>query len=145
MFPDDFNGIFAGTPAVDFNNLYSWRANFYPITGSINSSDFITASSWQTLIHNEVLRQCDGLDGVMDGIIQDPNLCVFRPEAIMCTGNSSTNCLTPTQVEKVRQIFSPLYGSDGKLIYPAMQPGSEIVSATGLYAGVPWLLSQVWV
>ena len=143
VFPDDFDGIFAGTPAVDFNNLYSWRASFFPITSSVNSPDFINPSTWETLIHDEVLRQCDGLDGVMDGIIQDPNLCAFRPEAIMCTANNSTDCLTPIQVEKVRQIFSPLYGEDGNLIYPAMQPGSEIVAATGLYAGVPWFFSQV--
>lgn len=146
MFPDDFDGILAGCPALDFNNLISWRASFYPITGPIGSPDFISNETWINLIHNEVLTQCDGLDGVMDGIIQDPNLCIFRPEAIMCPAgqNASTSCLSPTQVEMVRKIFSPLYGMNGNLIYPAMQPGSEIMAVQKLYAGKPFSYSEDW-
>ena len=143
MFPGDFDGIVAGSPALDFNNLQSWRASFFPITGSANSSAFISTASWTTLIHDEVLKQCDGLDGVMDGIIEDPNLCSFRPEALLCTKNASTKCLTSTQVETVRKIFSPFYGEDGNLIYPAMQPGSEILAAENLYAGKPFSYSEV--
>ena len=143
MFPRDFDGIVAGSPALDFNNLASWRASFFPITGPIGSPDFIAASTWTTLIHNEVLNQCDGLDGVMDGIIEDPNLCHFRPETLQCATDTLTNCLTSAQVEKVRKIFSPLYGEDGKLIYPAMQPGSEIMAVQKLYAGRPFSYSEV--
>ena len=171
MFPDDFDGIVAGSPALDFNNLQSWRASFFPITGRANSSNFISTALWTNLIHNEVLDQCDGLDGVIDGIIEDPNLCSFRPEALLCEINSTIpssgralvsgvqpysppmprerapedgiNCLTSAQVEMVREIFSPFYGEDGKLIYPAMQPGSEILAATNLYDGKPFSYSEV--
>ena len=143
MFPGDFDGIVAGSPALDFNNLQSWRASFFPITGPANSSDFITATSWKTLVHDEILKQCDGLDGALDGIIEDPNRCSFRPEALLCEKNTSTNCLTSTQVEMVREIFSPFYGEDGRLIYPAMQPGSEIMAVEKLYAGAPFSYSEV--
>lgn len=143
MFCGDFDGIVAGSPALDFNNLQSWRASFFPITGQANSSGFILPESWKTLIHDEVLNQCDGLDGATDGIIEDPNLCSFRPEALLCKGNSSTNCLTSTQVKKVREIFSPFYGEAGNLIFPAMQPGSEVLAAENLYAGKPFSYSQV--
>ena len=143
MFPDDFDGIVAGSPALDFNNLQSWRARFYPVTGRTNSSDFIPTAVWTNLIHDEVLDQCDGLDGAIDGIIEDPNLCSFRPEALLCQRNTTTQCLTSTQVEMVREIFSPFYGENGNLIYPAMQPGSEILAATNLYAGKPFSYSEV--
>lgn len=143
MFPSDFDGIVAGSPALDFNNLQSWRASFFPITGPANSSGFISEATWSTLIHGEVLNQCDGLDGVFDGIIEDPDLCNFRPEALLCKKNTSTNCLTAAQVEIVRQIFSPLYGENGTLIYPAMQPGSEILASQNLYAGKPFSYSKV--
>ena len=143
MFPSDFDGIIAGSPALDFNNLQSWRANFFPITGPANSSDFISKTTWTTLIHDEVLKQCDGLDGAIDGIIEDPNLCDFRPEALLCKVNNSTHCLSSTQVDIVRRIFSPFYGEDGNLIYPAMQPGSEIMAVDKLYAGAPFSYSNV--
>ena len=143
MFPDDFDGIVAGSPALDFNNLQSWRARFFPITGRANSSDFISSASWTNVIHQEVLSQCDGLDGAVDGIIEDPNLCSFRPEALLCKKNMTARCLTSIQVETIREIFSPFYGGDGRLIYPAMQPGSEILAATNLYAGKPFSYSEV--
>ena len=142
-FPGDFDGIVAGSPALDFNNLQSWRANFFIITGPTNASDFISPSMWKTLIHEEVLNQCDGLDGAMDGIIEDPSLCRFRPEAIQCKDKSITNCLTPSQAEKVRAIFSPLYRDHRILVYPAMQPGSEIMAVEKLYAGKPFSYSEV--
>jgi feruloyl esterase len=143
MFPDDFDGILAGAPALDFNNLVSWRASFFPITGPIHSTNFIAASTWTNLIHNEILNQCDGLDGVIDGIIEDPDLCNFTPDTLSCHYKTPPDCLTPVQVEMVRKIFSPLYGEDGKLIYPAMQPGSEDMAISKLYAGMPFSYSEV--
>ena len=143
MFPGDFDGIVAGSPALDFNNLQSWRARFFTITGRVGSSDFISRELWTGLIHDEVLNQCDDLDGAMDGIIEDPNLCSFRPEVLLCTKNKTGSCLTSSQAAMVRDIFSPFYGEDGKLVYPGMQPGSEILAATNLYAGKPFSYSEV--
>ncbi|KAB8252939.1 tannase and feruloyl esterase-domain-containing protein [Aspergillus flavus] len=142
-FPDDFDGIIAGSPAVDFNSLVSWRASFFPITGSANSTDFISVSTWKDLIHAEVLTQCDTLDCVNDGIIEDPSLCNFCPEALKCTDDRINNCLSPAQVEIVRKVFSPMYGEDGQLIFPAMQPGSELEAADQLYTGKPFRYSKV--
>jgi feruloyl esterase len=144
-FPDDFDGIVAGSPALDFNNLISWRARFFTITGSnsVNSSNFIAPSIWISLIHGEVLRQCDGLDGVIDGIIEDPTRCNFCPETLLCTNGTSRNCLTSIQVDMVREIFSPFYDTHGNLIYPAMQPGSEVLAVQKLYAGKPFSYSEV--
>ena len=96
------------------------------------------------MIHNEVLRQCDTLDGVKDGIIEDSSLCIFRPEALLCANGNTTNCLNASQVDIVNRIYSPFYGTDGQLIFPAMQPGNELAAAEGLYSGTPWQLSQDW-
>ena len=68
------------------------------------------------LVAAEVLAQCDGLDGVRDGIITEPDACTFRPEALLCRGEGSGKCLTLTQVDALRTIYAPLYG-DGELLY----------------------------
>lgn len=144
MFPDDFNGIVAGSPAVNFNNLYSWRASFFPLTGSTSDYNFISAATWNTTIHDEVLRQCDTIDGVEDGIIEDPLLCDFNPEALLCQNNSTTACLDSTQVEIVKKVYSDYLWPNGSLVFPGMQPGSEIQAATGLYSGKRWAPSYDW-
>jgi hypothetical protein len=145
MFPHDFDGIVAGSPAVDFNHLSGWRASFFPITGAIGTPDFITAATWTSIIHPEVLKQCDGIDGVLDGIIEDPNLCHFQPEPLLCAPDAAnaSACLSAVQVEMVRRIFSPLLSATGELLYPAMQPGSEDLAISKLYAGKPFSYSEV--
>lgn len=143
-FPHDYDGIIAGCPAVDFNNLYSQRAMFYPITGAMGSKDFITKDVWINLIHKEVLRQCDKLDGVEDGIIEDPGKCHFNPETLLCkTKDQDSSCLNQAQVEKLKKIYAPYTYPNGTLIYPRMNPGNEILAATRILAGEPFGSSQV--
>lgn len=142
-FPDDFDGLVIGAPALAFNNLTSWSGMFYTSTGSQNASTFISESMW-SVIHQDILDQCDGLDGYVDGIIEDPSLCEYRPEALICMPGNSTKCLTSEQVNTVREIFSPVYGLDGQLVYPAMQPGSELVASLIYYTGTPFSCTSDW-
>jgi hypothetical protein len=142
-FPEDFDGIVVGAPAVDFNNLVSWRASFLPITGPVGSPRHIPAELWKTAIHDEILNQCDCIDGVRDGIIEDPSLCNFRPETLQCKSRSQEGCLTSVQVDTVRTIFSPFTRDNGELIYPAMNPGNELRAADKFYAGKPFSYSEV--
>ncbi|EMR65439.1 putative feruloyl esterase b protein [Eutypa lata UCREL1] len=145
MFPEDFDGILAGAPAVDFNSLYSWRASFFPITGAAGSENFISADTWTTTIHDEVLKQCDGIDGVADGIIEDPTLCLFEPNTLLCgTYDPSVACLNSAQIQVVKAIFNDYTWPNGSLLFPAMQPGSEVQAANGLYSGAPFSYSQDW-
>jgi feruloyl esterase len=144
-YPEDFDGVVAGAPAIAFTNLTSWSAHFYTIFGANASSPaFIPAGNLWTVIHKEILNQCDGLDGAVDGILEDPSLCQFRPEALLCGSSNSTNCLTPAQAGAVREAFADYYGIDGSLIYPGMQPGSEAVASRLLYAGGPFPYSVDW-
>ena len=143
-FPDDFDGIIAGAPGVDFNNLVSARARYYTITGNSTSPNFITGTLW-SVIHDEIIKQCDTIDGVADGILENPSICKFNPKTMLCPTRVAANCLTSAQIEIVQEVFSDFrYPLLNTLIYPAMQPGSEVLSATRLYAGVPFAYSEVW-
>lgn len=53
-------------------------------------------------------------------------------------------CLSPAQTEIVRKVFSPLSGSSGELVYPALQPGSEIMAVTFLLDGQAFPYSVDW-
>ncbi|GAB7363441.1 hypothetical protein MBLNU230_g3715t1 [Neophaeotheca triangularis] len=126
-FPNDFDGIIAGSSAGDFNNLEYWSGRFVQITGLDESNpSFLTLPQWE-LVHQANLDQCDeALDGVADGIIEDATLCFPTFESITCDQSDDENCLSSTQLETVNQVFSPALDPDGGLIFPRLQPGSEI-------------------
>ena len=142
-FPDDFDGIVAGAPAFAFNNLSSWSGHFYTATGNTTAPSFIPTDYWP-VIHQDILDQCDALDGYVDGILEDPLLCNYDPSGLACGANGTANCLTPPQIETVHKIFSPLYGLNGSLVYPRMQPGSEILASYIYYNGQPFPYTSDW-
>ncbi|KAK2590637.1 Feruloyl esterase [Conoideocrella luteorostrata] len=140
-FPQDFDGIVAGAPAFNFNNLIYWSGNFYNITGKPGSSTFLTSSDWN-LVYADILKQCDQLDGVPDGVLEDPELCQYRPESLICAPGQKENCITATQAATVRLAFSPVYGPSGSLIFPRLQPGAN---ATGIsFTGRPFQYTVDW-
>ncbi|KAJ6780226.1 hypothetical protein PWT90_01953 [Aphanocladium album] len=142
MYPEDYDGIIAGAPAVDFNLLQGERAMFYNITGGKGSPNYVETHTWKGLIHNEVLRQCDGLDGVTDGIIEIPSRCHFDPGALLCPGGCAdrpqSECLNGAQVEQLRQIYADYLWPNGTLLFPRMNPGNEIGATANLLAGNPF-------
>ncbi|ORY01583.1 feruloyl esteras-like protein B [Clohesyomyces aquaticus] len=142
-FPEDFDGIVAGAPAFAFNNLTSWSGHFYPLTGPPGSPAFVPTAMWP-VIHQDILRQCDMLDGYADGILEDPSLCKYDSKGLICNATLTTNCLTPTQSQTVQKIFSPLLTTDGSLVYPRIQPGSELADAYIIYGGQSFPYSDDW-
>lgn len=125
--------------------MTGWSGSFFPITGTANSSDFIPYSLWEA-IHQDVLKQCDGLDGAIDGIVETAVQCNYRPESLICApgATNKSSCLTGVQASIVRRIFSPLLGEDGSMVYPRMQPGSELDAFPIYYSGSPIYLSYDW-
>jgi feruloyl esterase len=75
---------------------------------------------------DEVVRQCDALDGLADGIIQSPELCNIDFSAMTCgTSTNKTWCLTAAQIETAKKVYGDYRFSDGRLIYPGLVPGTE--------------------
>ena len=147
-FPDDFDGIVAGAPAFAFANLSATSGHFYLLTGPPDSPTFLTRAEWTT-VHQDILSQCDSLDGATDNIIEDPLYCNYDPTTLACNSttnpNTTSTCLSPAQISTVRSVFSPLYGTNNTFIYPRMQPGSELNLAIDLlYNGSPFPYTTDW-
>ncbi|KAE9389957.1 putative ferulic acid Esterase/Feruloyl esterase [Gymnopus androsaceus JB14] len=125
-FPEHFDGIIAGAPATAFNAIISWQGYLHQITGPPGSPSFVSPEQWADFVHPDILDQCDTIDGVKDGILEDPNLCDYKPERLICPSHAKdrSTCLSGEQAKAIRKIFSPFYGSEGELWYPRMQPGS---------------------
>ncbi|KAK6523148.1 Tannase and feruloyl esterase [Orbilia ellipsospora] len=128
-FPDLFDGILAGAAASDFLDLVGAGGRLYGLVGRNNTSSYLNAEQWKW-VHESILKQCDGIDGVIDGVIEDPMKCKPRFESLACEG--SGKCLSTTQVAALNQVYQPFYGLNGELLYPRMQPGAEIAFGEAL-------------
>jgi feruloyl esterase len=78
-----------------------------------------------TTLHNAVLGACDGLDGLVDGQIEDPRACRYDPVAVQCPGTA--DCLTPAQVATARTLYEGPKDDHGRRLYPGWESrGSEL-------------------
>jgi Tannase and feruloyl esterase len=122
-YPDDYDGIVAGAPGNDrvrlnVGFLWNWLA-VHPASGELPASKL-------PLIHSAVLKACDALDGVKDGIISDPAACDFDPSALLCKGADAPTCLTKSQVTAVRAVYDGTHNPrTGELLLPGWARGSE--------------------
>jgi feruloyl esterase len=122
--PSDYDGIVAGAPAADWTRLTStFLANHKLLVETPEAEKL--ASKFE-LIRNAVVAQCDSLDGVTDGVLENPLACRFDPAQLQCKAGGKTNkCLTPGEVKLVRAFYQGPRTKDGQSVYPGYPPGSE--------------------
>jgi feruloyl esterase len=124
-YPDDYDGIVSGSPSLNWSRLNASRVY---INRFVNRSDDSSISPEKLgLIHDAVLKACDALDGVKDGVLENPRSCHFDPKVLECKSGDSSSCLTPTQVESAKALYGSVRSpKTGEVLYPDfMQPGSE--------------------
>lgn len=128
-FPNDFDGIVAGAPTNNWTNMMFGRIWVAQATLS-DAASYIPPAKYP-VIHKAALEACDALDGVKDGVIGDPTRCHFDPRVTACKQGDAPDCLTAPQVAAAQKIYTPAKNpSTGQVIFPAMEPGSELVWAT---------------
>jgi feruloyl esterase len=130
-YPDDFDGIVANAPWVDqtgFTIGAMWNQR------ALTEAP-VTAAKME-LVAERVMATCDSVDGLTDGLIDDPRQCRFDPLGDVpqrAPGVDGPACLTPAQAEAVGKVYEgPI--SNREPYFPGFMPGSEAVT-TGLFGG----------
>jgi pimeloyl-ACP methyl ester carboxylesterase len=106
-FPDDFDGVIAGAPAMLFqvqNTLYhAWQA----ASNTDAQGRIILVADRLPILHNAVVAACDELDGAKDGLVSEPAACKFDVATITCASNTTDTsaCLTPTEADVARRFY----------------------------------------
>jgi feruloyl esterase len=128
-YPDDFDGIAAGAPANDlvvqntFHHGWNVRAN------QDANGNYILLASKLPMIHAAVLAACDGDDGLVDGLIDDPRNCRFQPRSLLCApGQDPATCLTADEADVVQRLHDGATDSHGRRLEQkiAHEWGSEL-------------------
>jgi len=127
-FPNDFDGIVAGSPALNQTGTHLSRA--YWMQG-LNANPFPAAKLG--LLANRVYDQCDAKDGLKDGLIDDPRRCDFKParDLLHCAeGTDEANCFTTDQIHALERIYGDVM-SNGQRFFPGWPVGAEVAGANG--------------
>ncbi len=123
-YPDDFDGIIAGAAANPKTHLDAWR--MWAAQLAIGNDAGRIPVQKHAMIHQAVLAQCDALDGVKDGLIENPAECRFDPSPVVCKDGDSASCLTPAQAKVAKALMGPATTPSGKEIFPGYAPGAEL-------------------
>ena len=126
-YPKDYDGVIAGAPVYTLATQTSavWRNTIFLRDGATLTADQVKH------INQAALAECDGRDGLVDGIVTDPRACAFDPAQLQCgAGNKDATCLSPVQVKAVRDL------------YAGHKTKSGVTSAYGLSRGgeAAWLI-----
>ncbi|KAF2000905.1 putative feruloyl esterase [Amniculicola lignicola CBS 123094] len=141
-YPELFDGVVAGAPAIGFDAMFSWIAFLYKTLGFDNSNEaFLSPGHW-ALVHKTVMSQCDSLDGLEDGILEDSRQCHPDLSALLCPAGAtaSSDCLTAPQVHALKKVYSP-YTVNGTFINSGTNHGAAPGFSDAIYRPVV----QTWV
>jgi tannase/feruloyl esterase len=123
-YPADYDGIIAGAP-VNNRIRFTFGTTWYWMAAHPNGT-LVLPPARLPLITKAIVAACDAIDGVKDGIIDDPRACPFDVATLQCKGADNDNCLTASQVEAVRKIHDGLKDPQtGEQIFPGLPKGSE--------------------
>jgi feruloyl esterase len=128
-YPEDFDGVVAGAPAVNWMHLHAGRIALHQAVNR-TPAHRIPPEKYPA-IHTAVINACDPMDGVVDGVIENPRACTFDPVVLECKGTDNVDCLTVPQVESASAFYAAVTDpSTGEVVMPGLEPGSELGWAT---------------
>ena len=126
-YPDDFDGIIAGSPANFWTHLLV--AAVWNEQALLDHPASYIPPSLLPVLSKGALAHCVGQDGGVktDLFLNDPRDCQFDPATVQCApGQDPTTCLSSAQVTAARKIYRGAHNpATGELIFPGYEPGSE--------------------
>lgn len=127
-FPNDFDGIISGAPALNQTGTHLSRA--YWMQG-MNANPF--PPSKLGLLAKSVYDLCDAKDGLKDGLIDDPRRCDFQPARDLprcAAGVDGPDCVTADQIRALERIYGDVM-SQGRRFFPGWPAGAEVAGPNG--------------
>jgi hypothetical protein len=128
-YPDLFDGIIVGSPVG--SNLGTPMRRVWG--GYWASKGKLTLSQKAIALNQAVYGKCDSVDGLVDGLIDDPQRCHFDPitDLPACADESDTTsstCFTLTQRQALKSIYGPPMNSLGEKLYVGQSLSAEYLT-----------------
>ena len=79
------------------------------------------------------IAACDSLDGVVDGLINEPRRCNYNANALICTGSPSdpSTCLTAGEANAINKIWDGPRNQRGQRLWGGLPHGASFATLVG--------------
>ncbi|PSN73264.1 tannase and feruloyl esterase [Corynespora cassiicola Philippines] len=151
-YPGLVDGILASAPALKFPGVV--MAALWPHVAMRESGVLVSNCEFEWF-DKKVMEACDILDGVIDGVIGDPDACDFDllalvGESLECSGHAIE--VTLPMAEMVQKVRSGPKTPFGTVIWPGLAYGTSMkslvnvsIDATGMRIMQPQTFLDNWV
>ncbi|MGC0398794.1 hypothetical protein RKD27_001438 [Streptomyces sp. SAI-126] len=141
--PDDYDGILANAPAVNWDEFEV--ATLWPQVVMNNEKTYLSKCEFAAFTEAAV-KTCDPLDGLEDGLVNDPGRCDFDPRRlvgtqVVCDGKELT--ITAADAAVVRKIWDGPRTASGKKLWAGVPIGADLSALAT--PGAPFPVPADWV
>ncbi|MGJ7501094.1 tannase/feruloyl esterase family alpha/beta hydrolase [Variovorax sp. ZT5P49] len=143
LYPEDFDGIIASSPAINWVRFTGSQVWPQLVIQRDLAGVPLTAGQW-TSVSTAAINACDMVGGQHLGYLLDPSKCAYDPTTdaqVLCTSAGGTNatasCLTQVQAVAVNKMW---YGptTDGSVPSPSVDNGlGPTLGANQIWFGWP--------
>jgi feruloyl esterase len=120
-FPADYDGVVAGAPGP-YMPLLSVRMMWLSLLQKHDPAAALTNADW-SLYETATVKACDGLDGVTDGVMENPLACRFDPKVLACAPGEAQGCLSSPKLAMLERIIGPMPDEQGRPMDHGLLPG----------------------
>jgi hypothetical protein len=122
-YPQDYNGIVSGAPAINWPKLIMqsmWGSVQMNLAGNPVPACKLAAAT------NAAIAACDAMDGVKDGVIEDPKGCTYDPKALIGTSAGECGTFTRADVDIIRKLWEGPRREDGTFLWFGQTRGADL-------------------
>ena len=127
-YPQDYDGIVSEAPAINWSNLL--MQTFWGSMQMVAASNPLPACKLEAAT-TAAIAACDGIDGVKDGILEDPLRCPFDPKALLGTATESCGAFTQADVDIIRKAWDGPRREDGGPLWYGLTRGTPLGALLG--------------
>ena len=126
-YPDDYDGIVSGCPAINWHRFLP--AALWPQVIMREANHFVSKAKLDAATAAAVAA-CDGADGVADGVIDNPAHCTYDPSALVGTAVAG-GTFTQADADVVRQVWEGPRGHGGRFLWHGLTRGTDLNTYAG--------------
>lgn len=121
-FPNDFNGIFVGAPAINWDRFIV--ADLWPVLVMQRELGGSISEDKLNKVNETIIATYDTVDGVKDGVIGDPSKIKVDNKVLASAG------LSPREIAAIRKIWAGPRSKAGKPLWFGLEPGAPFLLAS---------------